>query len=556
MNYFRIFFITDLIFFENKIYNCYFQMIKQKLKIPYQPKIVKSIILGITRILAGDELVLVEYKTQLSNYVSPGTYESKVMIASEMESKLLLVPEIVEFLDTCYGKNWGIRPCPIFTTKPHTIISKNIGMNLGIDNEQIFEFALGSTMNAKSQELMFKRKPNHNLTDYNHLVYYNRYDGVICLEETTHTIQYDACKYLLLYAPLLVISKRDDMLRKTANICFETSEYLALLDLKLPGHLLTIREYDMFAAQTNQLGLLTHHGHPNPLFITHEKDINPSNLQSLSPLRTLRYTSVSLTPSKSSESILSGTFFKLFPSFLFRRNWFTALGNQREHGAWIGALCTWIEKSSLNVNMRDFLVMTWFPSEYQQLYSKHALDSGISQQSINRHQHKFVIVNMKLLEYKLLDTSHIESNIVDDDFLPSSEWDKLLKRRVKLSTRSLEVDTSKATVIPNSVPEKLKTSKKNTGKKVHKIKTKTEEKNNGEIINRDFHILPPDLEQETREEVSKSKEWLKRIETNIGSISSSSSITSLDLSKELDHMKISFVALHTFKQLILSELNT
>ncbi len=493
-------------------------MLKQKQKL-YDPNIFPSITLAITAILQGQEVVLVKYKKPLHISIP-----SRI-IASELEVDFLNVPEINQFADICYGKNWKLRPCPIFTSKPHTIISKNIAMNLGLDKEQKFEFKLDSTRYAKTQELMFKLKPNHKLTDANHIAYYNRYDGVICIEDTTHVVHYNAEEYLLIYAPLLVIHKRVDMLPHTANICFETFNYTKLLNVILKDKKLSIRDYDLFAARTGQLGILTHHGHPNPFFIEDEKNVTPSQLQPISPRISSRYeTSAKKNDDDEDTSILSGTFFNLFPSFLFRRNWFTCLGNQREQGAWNGACSLWIKNSSLNMKMQEFLLEAWVPA----LYHNNA-HSGITQQALNRRQMKFVIMNMKLLTEKLNDILDVIT--IEDDFLPSDSWKKLLNRRVK-----------------NYKYEKEE--------KESRIKNKNEKNNEHKITKRDFQILPHHL----KEDVTKSEEWLKRIEENIPSLTSSSkssyeTMSLPEFKKELDTVHISLLSLDTFKQLLQSELN-
>jgi hypothetical protein len=451
-----------------------------------------------------------------------------------LESDVLNVPEVKEFLESCYGDGWGLRPCPIFNTVPYTIISKNICMNLGLDAKQIFQFTQKSTTNSKIQDLMFKLKPNHHLTEFNHISYYNRYNGVICLEPTTSEVHYNAQEYLLLYAPLLVVHNRADMMDKTANICFETSEYLELLHFALPGRSKTIREYDAFAAKTNQLGIITHHGHPNPIFVAEEKDINPSYMGEKEI--NARYM---LSTTHKQHSNLDGTLFKLFPSFLFRRNWFIALGNKREKGSWNGACKKWIKESSLNAEFYQFLLMTWIPERY--INSK---DPGIDTSALNRRQNKFIQVNMKLFQEFLQEP--VDSSLIKDDFLPSQAWDKLLKRRVLKKSMEEDIKTS-LTKSPEPISKHAIQKNTKSSKSSKKQIAKTLEVPSERL----FHILPPEYEQKTSEDILKSHKWLTRIHEHM----ISEPKTSQSLSTFLENMEISMKPLQTFKQVLINEIS-
>jgi hypothetical protein len=473
--------------------------------VKFEPEIKNSIQEAINYLLQGKEVVLVKLKKPSNiDLTQPGIVLP--LFASDLESQLLEnMSELNEFAEICYGKNYGLRPCPIFLSKAHTIITKNIGVNIGLSRTQKFQFQKNSTMDSRIQNLMFKLKPNHHLTEYNHIIFYNRYDGAICLEDTNDIIDYDATEYLLLFAPLLVVHKREDMLECTANICFDSATALLRLG--------SLREYDFVAAQTGQLSMLTHNGHPNPLFIADSSIVHPSQitLRENQSKFLFRYQTTSSLPGAGTDRMVSGldgTLFKMYPSYLFRRNWFIALGHKREHGAWIGACYQWLFLSHLSKEVQDYLLRNWVASEYHHLeQDKRTKESiGISKEALNRKQEKFIKLNFELLEQKLQESktdTKRESVLVQDDFIPSDAWNALLKRRV-------EKEKQPKTKI---VSKKKNHQTKHESKPYSQPKEK-KEKSSSRKKHSTFHIIPPEVKSQDQE-VENSKLWLQRIHENI-----------------------------------------
>ncbi len=323
---------------------------------------------------------------------------------------------------------------------------------------------------------MFKLKPNHKLGVGNHLIYYNRFDGAVCLETTSHIIEYNALEYCLLYAPLLVIHKRHDMLQHTANICVDTEFNLSLLHrIIIPNYStsLSVRQLDLSAIKTNRIGLVTHNGQLNSKFIIEEKEV-PLNAKrseaELSADLVVKYRVGTLTTQSSPEINIDqpdmhivdllcnfenlqlslhkkpkevttttttpffGTLFSIWPSYLFRRNWFTALGNQREHGGWIGACRRWINESAFPSPLQDYLYKTWVPSEYHYLFGSQTQD-GIPPSALHAKQLKFILVNTRLMKekftFEMSEEELNESDLLKDDFIPMLRVNKNPKIKIK-----------------------------------------------------------------------------------------------------------------------------
>lgn len=532
----------------------------------FQVEIYSSLHQGISAILQGKEVVLIKYKTKLNGMDDRKPFAST--IASKLEQFLIEVPEIAEFYDICYGKNWGLRPCPIFKRQPHTIISKNIGINLGLSTNQLFEFAIDSTKNKRAQQLLFKLKPNHKLGPGNHLMFYNRNDGVICLEPTDTVVEYNALEYLLIFSPLLVIHKRQDMLSETVNICVDNEFNLSLLhDITIPNYspILSVRELDLFAVRTNQQGLINHNGQLYSKFIAEEKNLPPGSIflkeEDLKPSTILRYkvgtTRTQLAPTidldqpdlhavdlvsmfeelnlsnqeKSqnqkpqqsprhfAQDAFFGTLFHIWPSFLFRRNWFTALGNQREQGGWIGACRHWINQSNLALDTKRFLYDSWVPQDFHYLQGLQTSD-GISASALHSKQLKFLLVNTLLLKTKILfemtDFEMMDQSLLSEGFIPSSNWgDKLLKRRVvakKDPTIILSTSDKEEKKKPNK-PKKV-TPKHHTSSGRSKKTTKTRSPSRSRSRSRP-HESPQEFQILPEAESQKAKSWLIRINENI-----------------------------------------
>ncbi len=389
---------------------------------PFTCKIVNSVEDAIELIRLGrHEILLVPYKSELQCDKEVQNTLDGPKIATDLEKYLLDKLEINQFYDIIYGTSWGLRPIPIFHNKSHTVITKNIGIHIGLSINHRFYFTPNSSRSFESQDLMFKLKPNPKLGPHNHIMFYNRYDGSICSDDTKTDdyVAYDATKYLLVHCPLLTVAHHDmTSAFKHACICVENAEYLNMLNFIHPCKLdqeKTIRQCDLLAAQTSQHGLLTHNGHPNLHF---SFDPHPSVI-----IKDVHCRYAHMEP-KSHEGLQH--IFKPWPSFLYRRNWFIALGNQREKGVWIGACKHWI--APLDLQLKTFLLQSWVPEKYRDFN----IDAkSIDDLALGQHQKKFVLLNLDMLKSKLQESCPTNlDDITNDNYMPCKSLDKLLRRRV------------------------------------------------------------------------------------------------------------------------------
>jgi hypothetical protein len=310
----------------------------------------------------------------------------------------------------------------LFTQANHIVLTKNITVKIGTSDQQQLRFIGGSTQNADVQNIIFKLKPNCAANPHNHLLYYNRWDGCVGISATmTHQVIYDATRYLLLLAPLLVVENTVDS--PFCNICVDSAQSLDLLQFLVPGSSDTIRDLDLFAARSGQCGILTHHGHPNPSF----SPVSECH-HALSEGQIFRYSVGAHAVAAATEPNGLDGLYRPWPSFLFRRNWFLSLGNQREHGAWTAANEYWIRPS----RQAAFLSHSWVPAEVRT--SGRRDNKGISPAALATHQDKFILSNWQVIKSKLL-SDWTAPSALRDDFQPSRVN---LSRRVErhvLSTR-------------------------------------------------------------------------------------------------------------------------
>lgn len=390
-----------------------------------------------------EEVVLVPFRVPISPPpplpLSPSLEQQSLHIASPCEAYLLQVPELVEIWDMIFGSNWGIRPCPLFTQQEHVILTKNIYLHLGLSSQHTFCYEPGSSQNTDIHELSFRLKPNTSGNVYNHLLYYNRWNGNVLppTYKPKHTIIYDATRYFLLCCPLLVVLQPATY--DYASICVDTASHLALLQFKNDASKWNIRAFDIEAAAAHQLSLLTHHGHPHHLPVLVAQP-------SLSEHPLFRY-SQPLTPSFATSKQFGypkSSLFYPWPSFLYRRNWFTCLGNKREVGPWSAACQDWVYAPHL---------WHWIPCEYHKAGGQ-GKSRTVTQDGLLQRQDRFIVSLWEMTREKIMGDWDVLESIPPDDFIPAPMEHNQL-RRVKKSFVGLSIEQSVKQSVEKSIGQSV-----------------------------------------------------------------------------------------------------